>query len=85
MDKPRMNVSKELQLMALYSLCCRLKADVRYSGGSNYFTVLVPPPWNEETKQTAQELQQKIKEWSKRYADIVCYCFDPYSTLLYVL
>lgn len=79
------NVSKEQQLMALHALCSRLNADVRYYDGDSYFTVLMPPPWKEETMRSAQELQQKIKGWSEQYQDIVCYCFDPYSTLIYVL
>lgn len=79
------NVSGKLQLRALYSLCRQLQADVRFYEGDGYFTVLVPPPWNEETRYSAQEQQRKIKEWSEQYPDIICYCFDAYSTLVYVL
>ena len=85
MDKLCMFASKELQLATLYSLCHRLKANVRFYNGDCYFTVLMPPPWTEETECFAQEQQQKIKEWSEQYRDIVCYCFDSYSTLVYVL
>ncbi len=50
-----------------------------------YFTVLFPPPWNYSRQCEAQAIQEKIKEWSKQYPHVVCYCFDSYSTLLYVL
>jgi hypothetical protein len=36
-------------------------------------------------QKTAQEVQDKIKEWSRQYTGVVCYCFDSFSTLLYVL
>ena len=32
-----------------------------------------------------KEMQDKIKEWSRQYTGVVCYCFDSFSTLLYVL
>lgn len=50
-----------------------------------YFTVLFPPPWNPSRLCEAQEIQEKIKEWSKQYPGVVCYCFDCCSTLVYVL
>ena len=46
-----------------------------------YFTVLFPPPWNYSRQCEAQAIQEKIKEWSKQYPHVVCYCFDSYSTL----
>ncbi|ADL03721.1 hypothetical protein [Lacrimispora saccharolytica] len=85
MDKLCIRISKELQLATLCSLCRRLKSDVHFYGGDCYFTVLVPPPWNTETERFAQEQQEKIKKWSEQYPDIICYCFDTYSTLVYVL
>ena len=48
-------------------------------------TVTVPPPWNMSNQKVAQEVQDKIKEWSRQYTGVVCYCFDSFSTLLYVL
>lgn len=50
-----------------------------------YFTVLFPPPWNPSRLCEAQAVQEKIKEWSKQYPGVVCYCFDCCSTLVYVL
>ena len=35
---------------------------------------------------TARKVDRdQIKEWSKQYPNVVCYCFDGYSTLVYVL
>ena len=77
--------SKQSQIAALLGLCTDLKADVRSDPERNYFTVTVTPPWNIRTQQPAMELQNKIKEWSKRYPDVVCYSYDPSCTLLYIL
>ena len=33
----------------------------------------------------AQAVQEQIKEWAEQYPNVVCYCFDSFSTLLYVL
>lgn len=77
--------TKESQLLALLGRCTHLDADVQPRTEKGFFTVTVPPPWNGLTRRAAQEVQDKIKEWSKQYPDVVCYCFDSYSTLLYVL
>ena len=42
-------------------------------------------PWNDPARRAAQAIQDQIKEWSKQYPNVVCYCFDGYSTLVYVL
>lgn len=76
---------KERQIAALLEQCSGLRADVRSCLEKGYFTVIVPPPWNMSNQKTAQEVQDTIKDWSRRYPDVVCYCFDSYSTLLYVL
>lgn len=62
-----------------------LQADVSYNPEQMAITVMVPPPWNAVMEPDALEAQKKIKEWSKQYPEIVCYCFDSFSTLLYVL
>ena len=76
---------KERQIAALLEQCGGLRADVRSCLEKGYFTVIVPPPWNMSNQKTAQEVQDTIKDWSRQYPDVVCYCFDSYSTLLYVL
>lgn len=77
--------SKEGQITALLEQCSDLQADVYSRLENGYFTVTVPPPWDRSSQITAQEMQNRIKEWSKRYPNVVCYCFDSFSTLLYVL
>ena len=72
--------TKESQLLALLEQCVHLDADVRPRTEKCFFTVTVPPP-----RRAAQAVQDQIKEWSKQYPNVVCYCFDSYSTLVYVL
>lgn len=77
--------TKESQLLALLEQCVHLDADVRPRTEKCFFTVTVPPPWNDPARRAAQAIQDQIKEWSKQYPNVVCYCFDSYSTLVYVL
>lgn len=77
--------TKNEQLLALLAQCVRLDADVRPCTEQGYFTVTIPPPWNASAQMDAQEVQNKIKDWSEQYPNVVCYCFDSFSTLLYVL
>lgn len=62
-----------------------LQADVSYNPEQMAITVMIPPPWNAVVEPDALAAQKKIKEWSEQYPEIVCYCFDSFSTLLYVL
>ena len=76
---------KESQITALYDQCCDLPAEVRYKPQNLTITVLVPPPWDAVAERQALSTQNTIKEWSEQYPNVVCYCFDSFSTLLYVL
>ena len=76
---------KQIQIAALYDKCCELPAQVRYQPENLTITVLVPPPWDAVAERQALSTQNKIKEWSEQYPNVVCYCFDSFSTLLYVL
>ncbi len=60
-----------------------LRAELRIDTGR--MTVTVPPPWDAVRERRARQLQQSIQEWSKEHPELVCYCFDPFSTLLYRL
>lgn len=71
--------TKESQLLALLEQCVHLDADVRPRTEKGFFTVTVPPPWNGSARRAAQAIQDQIKEWSKQYPNVVCYCFDGYS------
>lgn len=77
--------NKKSQITALYDQCRELPAMVRYKPENMEMTVIVPPPWDTVAERRAISTQETIKEWSKQYPDVVCYCFDSYSTLLYVL
>jgi len=77
--------TKESQLLALLEQCVHLDADVRPRTEKGFFTVTVPPPWNISAQLVAQAVQEQIKEWAEQYPNVVCYCFDSFSTLLYVL
>lgn len=76
---------RQSQLLALLRQCTQLNADIRPHIGKGYFTVTVPPPWDGPARWKAQILQNQIKEWSKQYPDVICYCFDSFGTLIYVL
>ena len=78
-------MEKDKQLSALADQCNELPVIVRYQQGKLSVTVTIPPPWNASTEMEALNLQETIKEWSKQYPNVVCYCFDSFSTLLYVL
>ena len=63
----RIAEKKKSQIAALYEQCSGLPADVRSCLENGYFTVTVPPPWNMSNQKVAQEVQDKIKEWSRQY------------------
>lgn len=75
------NETKRGQLLALLEQCAHLNADVRPRTDKGYFTVTVPPPWNGPAQRKAQEVQDRIKKWSEQYPNVICYCFDSFSTL----
>ena len=62
----RIAEKKKSQIAALYEQCSGLPADVRSCLENGYFTVTVPPPWNMSNQKTAQEVQDKIKEYEDR-------------------
>ena len=84
-EELEMTNDKETQITALYDRCCKLDAEVRYRPENLTVTVLVPPPWDAISECKALSTQNTIKEWSEQYPNVVCYCFDSFSTLLYVL
>ena len=84
----RMKVSameKDKQLSVLADMCDELPVIVRFQQDQQSVTVTIPPPWDATAELRALEIQETIKEWSKQYPDIICYCFDSYSTMVYVL
>ena len=76
---------KRKELVRLLSSFVELGADIHYVPEQMAITVAIPPPWSDVVEPDALEAQKKIREWSEQYPELVCYCFDSFSTLLYVL
>lgn len=74
------------QLEAVCAACRELGAEVRYHPDDRYFTAMVWEGWqwpyNEETART---IQQQIQQYAAQFPNLVCYCFDPFSTLVYAI
>ena len=77
--------TKRGQRLAVLEQGAHLNADGRPRTDKGYCTVTGPPPWNGPAQRKAQEVQDRIKKWSEQYPNVICYCFDSFSTLLYVL
>ncbi len=70
-------------LKDLSAACQRLGADVRYRPEAHYFTALACNEWGASALEEATALQQAIQRKAASYPGIKCYCFDPFSTLVY--
>lgn len=77
---------KQEQLEAMVAACGDVDAEVRYDPDHGHITIMV---WedgaNPADEQRALAIQQKIKQQSTQYPRLVCYCFDPFSTLVYAV
>lgn len=78
-------MDKDKQLSALTQRCRELPVCIRCLSGQPSVTVSIPPPWDAAAEIEALKTQSKIKDLSKEYPDVIVYCFDSFSTLLYVL
>ena len=78
-------MEKDKQLSVLAGMCDELPVIVQFLQDQQSVTVTIPPPWDAAAEIKALEIQETIKEWSKQYPNVICYCFDSFSTLLYVL
>lgn len=70
------------QLQSISNVCNTLGADVRYYPEYRHLTVLA---WEDEGIQRARFIQQHIQRQTAQYPNLVCYCFDPFSTLVYAI
>lgn len=75
-------MTQEQRFRRLYDVCNALGADVRYSPEHGHLTVLA---WESEGKQRALFIQRQIQLATANYPELVCYCFDPFSTLVYAI
>lgn len=71
---------------ALVSACSGCGAEIRYHADNGYFTAMV---WEDGTRPACVEealaIQKAIRERTAQYPGAVCYCFDPFSTLVYMV
>ncbi len=70
------------QLQNISDICNVLGADVRYDPEYRHLIVLA---WEHEGAQRALFIQQQIQRQAASDPKLVCYCFDPFSTLIYVI
>ena len=76
---------REGQLLALLEQCAHLNADVqpRTEQGVFYGDGPAAVEWPTQAKSAGGAEQDQ--KWSEQYPNVICYCFDSFSTLLYVL
>ncbi|MCX4371591.1 MAG: hypothetical protein OSJ58_07115 [Dysosmobacter sp.] len=70
------------QLQSISNVCNALGADVRYDPEYQHLTVLA---WEDEGEQRARFIQRQIQQQAAGNPRLVCYCFDPFSTLIYTI
>lgn len=81
-----MNVidTKQEQLRAMLADCRELGAELCTNLEQGYFTAIAA--WGDPTAQkNAEHIQAQIKVLSRQYPNVVCYCFEADSTLVYVV
>ena len=77
---------QQTQLEAVCAACRDLGAEVRCDPERGYFTATVWDGWEqEEQKDSALAIQQTIQQETAQHDGLVCYCFDPFSTLVYIV
>ena len=82
----RNNDQKLRQLEQLCAACRALGAEVRYRPEHGCFTAMIWDGWAwPHDEGLAQAVQQQIQRQTAQYPDLVCYCFDPFSTLVYAV
>ena len=79
-----MDEQKTKQLKAMLGICQGLGAETRYHPEHRYFTAMVWTGWDTPCGMgEALAIQQEIQRTAAQYPAVVCYCFDPLSTLVY--
>lgn len=74
------------QLEAVLSACRNLNVDIRYDPEYGHFTAMAWESGVHTCSETqARTIQKIIKEQTAHYPNLVCYCFDPFSTLVYTV
>lgn len=77
---------KQKQLEEMAVICRELGADVEYRPEYGHFTAMI---WEDQislcSKERALYIQKQIQQETAQYPNLVCYCFDPFSTLVYTV
>lgn len=75
-------MTAEEQLAHMSAVCRSMGAEVRQYAKQSHFTAMF---WEDEGLDEAHALtvQRKIQELTAQYPRLACYCFDPFSTLVY--
>lgn len=75
-------MTRDQQLRHISDICRTMGADVRYRPEHGHMTVLA---WESEGESHALSIQRQIQRQAAKYPGLVCYCFDPFSTLVYTI
>lgn len=79
-------MDKSDQLHVVLAVCRNLGAEVDYCQERSYFTAMV---WEDKgvpaDMSRARLIQKQIQRKTAQYPGLVCYCFDPFSTLVYTV
>lgn len=70
------------QIQSIFDICKALGADVRYDPKYGHLTALA---WESEGEEHSLFIQQQIQWQTAKLPRLVCYCFDPFSTLVYAI
>lgn len=73
-------MTKDRRIQDISDLCRALGADVRYDSRYRHLVVLA---WEYKGEEQAHFIQKQIQCQASRHPGLVCYCFDPFSTLVY--
>lgn len=77
-------MDKSDQLHAILTVYRDLGAEVDYCQERGYFTAMVwEDGWLSADTSLARSIQKQIQRKTAQYPGLVCYCFDPFSTLVY--
>lgn len=79
--------AKQEQLARMRDECERLGTIIGENPDHpHYFTATVREAWADDGQRArAALIQRGIRFAAEQYPDIVCYCFDTFSTLIYVI
>lgn len=74
------------QLHEMLTYCEKLGVEVQFYPQHSYFTATTTADMScAGGEDEAKDIQEQIQKESSHYSKLVCYCFDPYSTLVYTI